>query len=293
MARPSPLALWHLLSLDAPTVSALWTVFLARCAGLTLPWTSAAAMFVAVWMIYAADRLLDGRELSSGNWQTGTLATVSEHALEARHYFHHRHYRGFLAGIVTGSAALTVLLPRLDPRALQLYALLAALLAAWMLLIHVWPLAGNTPRLPKEFAVGVFFSAAVFIPTVARAPALRAALLPDALLAAAACTLNCLFLYAWEHPGAPTQAHWTTRWSTRHLPQLAITIAALALLAAWLLRERSLSKPALACALSALLLLLLHAQRRRLSSIHLRACADLTLLTPLLFVFHGSRVPHP
>ncbi len=34
MARPSPLALWHLLSLDAPTVAALWTVFIARSVGL-------------------------------------------------------------------------------------------------------------------------------------------------------------------------------------------------------------------------------------------------------------------
>jgi hypothetical protein len=286
MVRPSPLALWHLLSLDAPTVTALWTVFVARCAGITLPWTLPAAMFVAVWIIYAADRLLDGRAIPTGNWQTGTLAAGPDLGLEERHSFHHRHYRGFLVGILISSAALIALLPQLDPRALQLYALLAALLAAWMLLVHLPPFAGNTPSLPKEFAVGVFFSAAVFIPTVARAPTLRPALLPDALLAAAACTLNCLFLYAWEHPGARAQAHWTTRWSTRHLPQLAVTITVVATLTAWLTRKQLLWMPALACALSAVLLLLLHRLRHRLSSIHLRACADLALLTPLLFLLY-------
>jgi hypothetical protein len=232
-------------------------------------------MFLAVWMLYAADRLLDARPIPGGGPPPD---------LEERHRFHHRHRRAFLWGLAIAAIALGSLLHLLNPTALHLYATLATLLAAWLLLVHAHPMPQSL-RLPKELAVGVFFSAAVFIPTVARAPALRQALLPDALLAAAACTLNCLFLYAWEHPGKRPLAHWTTRWSTRHLPQLALTIAALATLTAWLTRKQLLWMPALACALSAALLLLLHAQRRRLSSIHLRASADLALLTPLLFMF--------
>jgi hypothetical protein len=288
MARPSPLALWHLLSLDAPTIATLWTVFLARSVHLTLPWTAPAAMFLAVWMVYVADRLLDSRSLMPGNWQTGTLVTGNALGLETRHRFHHRHRGGFLTGIAAAAIALATLLHRLDPRALQLYALLAALLAAWMLLIHARALSANSPRLPKELAVGLFFSAAVFIPTVSRAPLLRATLLPNAALFAAVCTLNCLFVYAWEHPGARTFAHWTTRWSTRHLPQLAIATCVLAMLVASLAAKRILASPAtpaIACALSAALLLLLHTLRRRFTRIHLRACADLALLTPLLFLF--------
>jgi hypothetical protein len=234
-------------------------------------------MFFAVWMIYAADRLLDSRELGS--------RAVS--GLEARHRFHHLHRQAFLAGIAATSVALAALLPRLDPRALRLYALLAALLAAWMLLIHAQTSAQSASRLPKELAVGLFFPAAVFIPTVARAPQLQLALLPLAGLFAAVCTLNCLFVYAWEHPGARPYAHWTTRWATRHLPQLAIATCALATLAASLSSRRVLDTPAppsVACALSAALLLLLHAQRHRLTRTHLRACADLALLTPLLFL---------
>ena len=61
--RHSPLALWHLLSLDAPSVATVWTIAIAHAAGVDLPWTSAAAMFIAVWILYAADRLLDARLL--------------------------------------------------------------------------------------------------------------------------------------------------------------------------------------------------------------------------------------
>jgi hypothetical protein len=274
----SPLALWHLLSLDAPTVAMLWTLFIAYCAGVTLPWPAFAAMFVAVWMIYAADRLLDAR----------LLDTDRQPDLEARHRFHHQHRSRFLAIITLSALALVYLLHRIDARALHLYVLLATLLAAWMLLIHARPLpTGITRRLPKELAVGIFFPAAVFIPTIAREPSLRPILLPAAALFACVCTLNCLYLYAWEHPAPRLQAHWTTRWATTHLTHLAALILALSsTTAALCLFHHSLATglPALACALSAASLLLLNALRDRFSAIPLRAAADLVLLTPLLLL---------
>ena len=51
-----------------------------------------------------------------------------------------------------------------------------------------------------------------------------------ALLLAATCSLNCLFLYAWEHPGPRSRAHWSTRWATNHLVALTTTVATLSLL---------------------------------------------------------------
>jgi hypothetical protein len=284
----SPLALWHLLSLDAPTVAALWTLFLAYSAHLTLPWTAPAAMFLAVWMLYAADRLLDARLLDARPLLNGAAPP----GLEARHRFHHAHRSRFLAAITLTACALALLLHRLDPHVLRLYALLATLLAAWLLLIH----ACNSPahRLPKELAVGLFFPAAVFIPTVARAPWLRLSLLPTAALFAIVCTLNCLFLYAWEHPNPNSatlpSAHVTTLWATRHLTALARLAIALAILAIILYRAHPnpatsfLWLPSLACALSITLLTTLHALRLHLSPIHLRASADLALLTPLLLL---------
>jgi hypothetical protein len=151
--------------------------------------------------------------------------------------------------------------------------------------------------MPKELAVGLFFPAAVFIPTVARLPQLRLDLLPGALLFAAVCTLNCLFLYAWEHPATGTRmrAHWTTRWATSHLAILAIVIAAAsaALCCSSLLHALPISSLQLQHAstllagctlLSSLLLLLLHELRRALKPVHLRALADLVLLTPALIL---------
>jgi hypothetical protein len=280
--------MWHLLSLDAPTVAALWTWFVARCCGLSLPWIAPTAMFLAVWMLYAADRLLDARPLDDGSTTTD---------LEERHRFHHHHKQSYLIGIIVVSIILAALLPHIYIAALKLYALLASLLFGYFFLIHIYPAnsppTGNAHRLPKELAVGLFFPAAIFIPTVAREPQLRFHLAPLALLFAAICTLNCLYLYAWEHPetlkhaGTHSSAHWTTRFATRHLPFLTVFIILCAIASAFAFFSVIPVGNLLlvfSCGLSTALLLLLHTQRLRLSAIHLRALADVALLTPLLLM---------
>ena len=144
--------------------------------------------------------------------------------------------------------------------------------------------------MPKEIAVGLFFSAAVFIPTIARAPGLRLSLLPPAALFALLCSLNCLYIYRWEHPGTHTSSskpHAATRLALRHLDTLA-AVSLLANLLVLFIRQ-SLTQggswpiPA-ACGISTAGLLLLHLSRRRISAVHLRACADLALLSPLLLL---------
>ncbi len=325
--RYSPLALWHLLSLDAPTVAALWTLFIARSFHLELPFTSPAAMFVAVWMIYATDRLFDARMLDLD--LPRNILDVRLLDMRDRHYFHHRHRTIFLLLILLAALLLAFLLCTLDPRSLHIYAVLATLLAAWMLLIHAQPLlasASSRPHLrllPKELAVGIFFPAAVFIPTLARtAPTpqathllgwaatwLRPSLLPSATLFGCVCTLNCLYLCAWEHspphPSATLDAaasslsaqpeptlpsHWSTQWGARHLKLLTgIAIALSTLTAAGYLGFapvgiQAAGLPALACGLSVSALLILDRLRGKLSPIHLRGAADLALLTPLLLL---------
>jgi len=266
--------LWHLLSLDAPTIAALWVWFIAAADHVRLPTPSIAAMFIAVWMLYAADRLLDTRLLDSQSRQ--------EQHLEARHYFHHRHRSLFLAGILLASAALAPLLLRLSTEAVHLYLILGGLLFGYFILIHA---TRSAHRFPKEIAVGIFFAAATFIPTVARRPELRLPLLPSALLLATLCSLNCLFIYAWEHdpqrPSAPDHpTHATTRFALRHLPlfALAITLAGTALA---IFYHRAPWPIPLAAALSAALLLMLHHRRHDIAPLSLRAAADLVLLTPL------------
>jgi hypothetical protein len=268
----SPIALWHLLSLDAPTVAALWVWFIARANHITLPLCAPLAMAITVWMLYVADRLLDSRSLIVPSSETGEL--------EARHFFHHRHRRAFLIVIALAAFAMAALLPAIDTRALRLYLVEGTLLAAWFVVLHA---TRSAHRLPKEMAVGLFFSAATFVPTVAREPFLRAALLPSAILFAALCSLNCLFIYAWEHEtSGPRPAHLTTRLAVARLPALAVGIAVAGAILA-LIPTPARPIPA-ACTLSSLLLLILHRNRRQFSRTTLRAAADLALLTPVLLV---------
>jgi hypothetical protein len=269
----SPIALWHLLSLDAPTVALLWTWFIARTTHIAIPAAVVAAMALAVWILYAADRLLDTRRLDEPD-----RAPSGE--LEARHLFHHAHRRAFLVGIVFAVLGLSTLLPQLDGRAIRLYLVEGALLAVWFLILHA---TRSAHRLPKEIAVGLFFSAAVFVPTVARAPALRSLLLPAAVLLAAVCSLNCLFIYAWEHEGVrpgTRPPHATTRLALAHLPTMAIVIAISS--AVTILAPQSPRPILAACALSAVALLVLDRNRHHVGRTKLRAAADIALLTPLL-----------
>lgn len=270
----SPLALWHLLSLDAPTVAALWTWFIASANHVHLPLASTLAMAITVWMLYAGDRLLDARVLN--------MNQAHHEDLEARHFFHHRHRSAFLIAILFASIALAALLPRLDAEAIRLYLVLGSLVIGYFLLIHA---TNSAHRLPKEIAVGLFFAAATFIPTVARHPDLRLALLPAALLFATLCSLNCLFIYAWEHEEGCTNhpAHAITRRAVRNLPLLTVLLALCGAALTLLSHETPWSIPC-AIAYCAALLFLLHTHHLVIKPVSLRAAADLALTAPLLLL---------
>lgn len=329
--RPRTLLVyWHLLSLDAPTVAMLWTWFIAKTSGVRLPWASVFAMGVAVWVLYAADRLLDSHPTThkeqlngataknysnnaSDKGQPVILSRASRNAspteakskdpdvfhaagaatvslqeihfaqntgcnLEPRHLFHRLHRRAFFMGIAVALLALVVLVPRLSGESLRLYTILGTLLGAYFTLIHKnHRLAA---RMPKEIAVGIFFSAATFISTVARNPALRAPLLPAAITFGLVCSLNCLFIYTWEHSAPFAEANFATRLALRFLSPLA----GLAMLAGFTLSFRT-TQWQLPCAvaMATSLLLLLHINKRHLDPTTLRAAADLCLLTPIAF----------
>ena len=265
----SLLVLWHLASLDAPTVAALWTWFIARGCHIQLSWVSIAAMAAAVWMLYAADRLLDAHTSDAG-------------ALEERHYFHRRHRSRFLMGIAIASVLLAVLLPRIPQEAIRLYLILGGMVFGYFVMIHA---TDNAHRLPKEIAVGICFAAAVFIPTVSRNVSLRIVLLPPAILFASLCSLNCLFIYAWEHPTATDgpEPHAITRFALRHLASFGglVCIASAVMSIAsgrgtWMFYA--------ATGLGAAALLIINAVRARSNRLALRALADVALLTPALLI---------
>ena len=268
-ATPGPLALWHLLSLDAPSVAAVWTWFVARATHTPLPHAILVAMFLAVWLLYASDRLLDATRATAG-------------LLEPRHLFHQKHHRAFTAAILIVSATLTPLVLEIAPQILRLYLVLAAVLLLWFLLIHIF---ARNRTLPKELIPGPFFAAAVFLPV------LSPETFPTASAFALLCTLNCLSIYAWEHPQtcrAPSIAplrwvgtpHLTTRLGVRFLTP--ITAFAILLPLALLPLAPAMTPILLALSLAATLLFALNRIHTRLHPTNLRAAADLVLLTPLL-----------
>ena len=256
---------WHLLSLDAPTVAAVWTWFVARCAGVELPWTVTAAMFTAVWLLYAADRLLDGRAGDANR----------EGELEERHRFHRTHRREFGFAMVAG---LGVLLPLVAAMAKQqessfwLFMALGVVLTAWFGVIHLARPRGSL-RGAKELVPGLFFGAAVFLPTLARVQ--EAGLRPWVLATAAAfglvCWLNCRWIDGWEHAGVG-----------RGTQALGAALVVVCVGAA--VRPGPMTPVLLAVSLAAAGLLGLDRVRGRMRRTTLRAAADLMLLTPLVVV---------
>ena len=270
-AVPGLLALWHLLSLDAPTVAITWTIFVARTWHVTLPASVPCAMFVGVWAIYAADRLLD--------------AGRRREPLEERHLFHGDHRLGFQAVLWVAAAALIPLIVVMPERMRNLYLLLGALLVVWLSAIHLLPGPARRRRIPKELAVGIFFSAAVFLPSAAVAahPGMWVA----GILAANACSLNCLFIYAWEHPlSSAAAAHTTTQFGLRRLQAVAAASIVLPVILWMVLRfteqGADVAPVAMAVSFTAAWLLLLDRSRGRWERTTLRAAADLALLSPLL-----------
>ncbi len=256
---------WHLLSLDAPTVAALWTWFVARCARIALPSTVTAAMFLAVWLLYAADRLLDGR--------AGDGLRAGE--LERRHRFHRTHRQAFTVAMAAGLGALIPLIlvmARLPGSAFRPFVLLGAALAAWFAVIHLARPLGSL-RGTKELVPGVFFGAAVFLPTLTRAPELRLWLEIAAVAFGLVCWLNCRFIDGWEHAGAESKT-----------PVLAAALGVLSVCLA-AVRLEPMTPVLLAVSLAAAGLLWLNRIQARLDPTTLRAAADAVLLTPLLVLF--------
>jgi hypothetical protein len=255
--------LWHLLSLDAPTVGALWFVVAARAAKLSLSGTDVAALALGTWMLYVLDRMLDARRSAMP-------------LQEVRHRFHGVHQRFFLGSIACAVPVLLLLLAHMETRLLHAYLLLGLVLAGYFALIHTRRLAH---AVPKEFAVGVIFAIAIFMPEF-----LRGVLqpLPQAICFGALCWLNCTVIYQREHHDLH-DAHWSTRLAIRTAPLLLGAVAAAGLVL--LFSGKASHALSLSVVVSAIVLTALGSARHRMSRLSFRIAADAALLTPLLFLF--------
>jgi hypothetical protein len=285
--------LWHLTSLDAPTVAVVWTLGFAWAAHATLPVWVPALLALAAWAVYIGDRLLDARSSllnarSSLPDAHAGLRSAHRRRLRLRHRFHWRHRRVFLPIAVAAACAAAVLVFAYMPLAArERNSLLAAAALAYFTRVHAGqdraPSALRTPFLiplvSKEMLVGLLFTAACALPVLSRAgqsPAMQGPLLAAAIFFALLAWLNCHAIEHWE--------------SERRVEGVSATfIAALALALGGVLAAAMLASahPRAAALLvsgsaSALLLALLDRRRHRLTPLALRAAADLALLTPAL-----------
>jgi hypothetical protein len=231
-----PLRLWHLASLDAPSVAVCWTLSLARAARVRLPAWVPLLVALVVWAVYVADRLLDAR---------ADLALDRSHRLRERHYFHWQHRRLLAPLAALAAACAAWILWRLVPAPVRHRdSLLAAAALAYFTRVHapsafaLWirPSSSVTLSHPsrtkrgmdgapgrrrlwagsigwwrerllrrvltKELLVGLLFTAGCLLPAWSRAQTPAAVLAAPAVALALLAWLNCALIDEWEGDNA-------------------------------------------------------------------------------------------
>ncbi|MEO8097316.1 MAG: hypothetical protein ABI811_06400 [Acidobacteriota bacterium] len=245
--------LWpNLLSLDAPVVALLWQLLFVRCFHASLGFPVAMLLGMSVWLIYAADRMLDA-------WRGADL--------QARHQFYRRHWRGvaviwFALFLVCAWIAWT----SLSSATLGRGSLLAAAAGLYLVAVHAFPKIWRRPGW-KEASVSVLFALGASLAAWS-AIASWSDILSIALFCVL-CWMNCTTIEDWEQ-GRPARGA---------VLGLAVVVAVMAVV-------MSGNRPVLACAetASACGLVFLDRYWWRLSPDQLRVLADVALLTPILFL---------
>jgi hypothetical protein len=249
IAAPARLWLWpNLLSLDAPIVAVLWQILFARCFQVEVDPLGALLLLMTVWLIYAADRMLDawGGDVHS-----------------PRHEFYRRHWRGLLPVWIAVLSLTAWLAAKRLPQELLLHGMiLFAAVGVYFALVHA-----NVLRLHKEAAVGVLFALGASL--VAWEKVETPADVTTILLFSGLCWMNCIAIQKWEGEKLD--------WSP-NIAAIVVACAAGALLYA--------HRPVLGGAelASAFGFLLLDRVRPRLSADAVRVLADVALLSPVLFL---------
>jgi hypothetical protein len=276
---PAPLRLWHLASLDAPTVAVVWALGFAWAADVRLPVWIPILLALAAWTVYIADRLLDAHF---------SLRTGETHRLRLRHHFHWRHRRILIPlAIAATLAAAWIVLTLMPAAARERDSVLAAAAMAYFTRVHsrsglaFQPSTRSPVAFPfKELLVGFLFTAACVLPAWSRSYAASAPwpLLAPAVFFALLAWLNCHAIETWE--SAPASA---CRQSV-FLRGCLLALIGFAMAAVVFHIQPRINALLTAGALSALLLALLDRMRNLLTPLALRVAADLVLLTPVFLV---------
>lgn len=274
---PVLLRFWHLTSLDAPTVAAVWSLGFAWAAGVRLPVWIPILLALTAWAVYIADRLFDART---------ALRSFDLSSLRERHRFHHRHRRTLIPVAIAAACAAGWIVFTLMPwAARERNSLLGIAALAYFAHVHAprtltVGLTRLSRLLQKEMLVGLLFTAACALPAISRATPRKGSVpwpvCAAAILFAFLAWLNCHSIDRWEVVGEQETGK----------PLILVPACLLAFAGLMLAASLSSTQPrpaalAVTGAVSALLLALLDGIRSRLTPLAVRACADLVLLAPL------------
>lgn len=271
--QPGIQCLWHLASLDAPTVAVVWSLGFARTAGVDLPLWVPVSIALGTWSVYVGDRLLDVHSaLRSSNFS----------GLHERHYFHWRHRRVLLPLAITAASVAAGIIFALMPVGVREHdSFLAAAALAYFLRVHSQHLQTARPFsfLSKEFLVGVLFTLGCALPTLSMlhfTGAIHSRHWPFLIAIAFFATLawcNCRAIELWESGSVSRIV------ATLNILGIIGFLGAIAYGA-----TPPVSAILAAGSASALLLAVLGCLRSRLTPIAVRSAADLALLTPFFLL---------
>jgi hypothetical protein len=265
---PALLRLWHLASLDAPTVAATWSLAFAKAAGVRLPAWVPLLIALFTWAVYIGDRLLDAR------W--AMRARRADH-LRERHLFQWRHRRAFLfLGLAASCGGAWIVLSFMPTGARERNAVLALAAMAYFSWVHV--LSNLRNLFPKELLVGVLFTAGCALPTFGRAADISAAFIAALSFFVALAWLNCYAIELWE------SARQTTSRSGISSISCLLALGGFTGATAFHATQFRAADMIAAGTASALFLTFLDGTRSRLTPLTLRVTADFVLLTPLVVI---------
>jgi hypothetical protein len=260
-----PVWLWpNLLSLDAPVIAVLWQAFLAQRYAVPLRPAARVALFLTVWGIYIADRLLDVRH----------PAVTAE---SARHRFYRRHRAPAIALlIVLFIADLAIAALWLRPAVLRNGLVPLAAVLVYLIALNL----SGARQIAKELVVAFVFTTGTFLVAWTNDPASPVTLLAPAAAFLLLCLANLASIEKWEgeelRPGAPPP-HVTTRLLLRAAPVWIPLLAAASLLQArdpWYL----------AIGIGAAAITGLFYAGRRIPAEARRVLVDAALLAPIFFL---------
>ena len=268
---PAALRLWHLASLDAPTVAVVWALAFGWATRAALePWM-VLMLFCGTFAVYAGDRLLDARRAI----RYGDLCRLRE-----RHYFHWRHRHAFVVAALFAAATAGLLILRLMPAiSRERNSLIGAAALAYFSGVH------SSAKLPywlrragsKELLVALIFTAGCAAPCFWRSHLSGWPLLTCFLFFAAIAWLNCSAIEIWE-----------SRCATSRIVIRSVVLALLGLALAVACFNARLAGLLLAGSAGTALLGMLDRTKNRVTSLSLRILADAVLLTPALLLLGGA-----